>query len=133
MSKLIREQAEGGRLHIDSPLMGESLVSRALLIELTEKLLERGVNQTKVQELLIAITRLAKWVDVPAEAVLPVVAADPDDDAILACAVVGQASYLVTYDPHFDVLDGAYRGVKITKALPFLWALRGKQFLSDEV
>ena len=31
MSKLIREQAEGGRLHIDSPLMGESLVSRALL------------------------------------------------------------------------------------------------------
>ena len=31
MSKLIREQAEGGRLHIESPLMGESLVSRALL------------------------------------------------------------------------------------------------------
>lgn len=31
MSKLIKENQEGGRLHIDSPLMGESLVSRALL------------------------------------------------------------------------------------------------------
>ncbi|EFL50633.1 aspartate/glutamate/uridylate kinase [Solidesulfovibrio fructosivorans JJ]] len=31
MSKLIKEAQEGGRLHIDSPLMGESLVSRKLL------------------------------------------------------------------------------------------------------
>ncbi|UJX42029.1 uridine kinase [Desulfovibrio sp. JY] len=31
MSKLIKETQEGGRLHIDSPLMGESLVSRKLL------------------------------------------------------------------------------------------------------
>ncbi|WP_428569785.1 MAG: uridine kinase [Solidesulfovibrio sp. DCME] len=31
MGKLVKEQQEGGRLHIDSPLMGESLVSRALL------------------------------------------------------------------------------------------------------
>ncbi|MEL7642449.1 MAG: uridine kinase [Solidesulfovibrio sp.] len=31
MGKLVKEQQEGGRLHIDSPLMGESLVSRSLL------------------------------------------------------------------------------------------------------
>jgi len=104
------------------------LISQALLTELVEKLLARDVSHEKIQELLIAIIRLATWVDVHAEAVLPVVAADPDDDLILACAVVGQADYLVTYDPHFDVLGGSYRGVKITKAIPFLWALRGRRF-----
>jgi molybdenum storage protein len=31
MSKLIKESSEMGRLHIDTPLMGESLVSKALL------------------------------------------------------------------------------------------------------
>ena len=46
------------------------------------------------------------------------------NDAILACAVIGMADYLITYDPHFDVLAGTYHGIKIVKALPFLWTLR---------
>jgi predicted nucleic acid-binding protein len=61
------------------------------------------------------------------EAVVPVVNADPDDDQILACATVGEANYLVTYDPHFDLLEGMYRGIEITKALSFLWKVRGDQ------
>ena len=31
MGKLIKEESDTGRLHIDSPLMGESLVSKELL------------------------------------------------------------------------------------------------------
>ena len=31
MGKLIKEEGETGRLHIDTPLMGESLVSKELL------------------------------------------------------------------------------------------------------
>ena len=103
------------------------LVSQALLLELVGKLQERGIGQDQIQELLATIARLAEWVDVPPEAVVPVVTADPDDDQILACATVGGASYLVTYDPHFDVLEGMYRGIEITKALPFLWKVRGDQ------
>ena len=72
------------------------LVSQALLIELMGKLQERGIGQDQIQELLATITRLAEWVDVPPEAVVPVVTADPDDDQILACATVGGANYLVT-------------------------------------
>ena len=53
--------------------------------------------------------------------------ADPDDDQILACAVAGEADFLVTYDPHFDPLHGVYGDIKITKVLPFLWAVRGDQ------
>jgi len=54
-----------------------------------------------------------------------VISEDPDDDPILACAMTGKADYLVTYDLHFEPLGGSHGGVKITKALPFLWALRG--------
>jgi hypothetical protein len=85
------------------------LVSQALLVELVGKLEERGIGQDQIQELLVAINRLAEWVDVPPEAVVPVVVADSDDDQILACAIVGGAHYLVTYDPHFDLLEGMYQ------------------------
>ncbi|MFO7634368.1 MAG: putative toxin-antitoxin system toxin component, PIN family [Caldilinea sp.] len=103
------------------------LVSQALLEELVEKLQERGIEQDQIQELLVTIGRLAQWVDVPQDVVVSVVAADPDDDSILACTVVGKANYLVTYDPHFDLLQGVYGSIKITKALPFLWTVRGDQ------
>jgi predicted nucleic acid-binding protein len=56
--------------------------------------------------------------------VAPVILADPDDDLVIACAVVGQATHLVTYDPHFAVLGGKYQGVHIVDALDFLAVLR---------
>jgi putative PIN family toxin of toxin-antitoxin system len=113
---------------IDRWLAGEFklLVSDALADELAEKLLERGIDPDRVIEFLALLERLAEWVDVPADAVRPVVAADPDDDPILACAVVGRADYLISYDPHFEPLGGAYQGFQIVKALPFLWSLRGE-------
>ena len=101
------------------------LVSDALLEEVAGKLVERGIEQERVIEFLTLVGRLAEWVDVPPEAVRPVIADDPDDDHILACAVVGKADWLVSYDPHFDSLGEDYQGIKITKALPFLWVVRG--------
>jgi len=101
------------------------LVSDVLLEEVAEKLVERGIEQERIIEFLTLVGWLAEWVDVPAEAVKSVVADDPDDDHILACAVVGKADYLVSYDPHFEPLGEEYQGVRITKALPFLWAVRG--------
>ncbi len=101
------------------------LVSDALLEEVAGKLMEHGIEQERVIEFLTLVGRLAEWVDVPPEAVKPVIVADPDDDVIMACAVVGKADYLVSYDPHFDCLEEEYQGIKVTKALPFLWAVRG--------
>jgi putative PIN family toxin of toxin-antitoxin system len=103
------------------------LVCDALVDELAEKLVERGISQERVIEFLTLLGRLAEWVDVPDQAVEPVIEADPDDDVILACAVVGGADYLVTYDPHFNVLGGEHRDMRITQALPFLWAVRGDE------
>jgi uncharacterized protein len=100
------------------------LTCDALNDELIEKLLERRVQPDEITRLSASLLRLAEWVDVPSGAVTRVLP-DPDDDIVLACAVLGEADYLVTYDPHFDVLGGQWRDIKIVKALPFLWILRG--------
>jgi len=101
------------------------VVSQALTAEVIEKLLQHQIGLEQITELMANLERLGEWAQVPAQDIPAVIAADPDDDLILACAVMGEADYLVTYDPHFQVLNGEYRGVKITKALPFLWAVRG--------
>jgi hypothetical protein len=55
------------------------------------------------------------------------IAAHSDDNAILACAYVGRASHIVTYDPHFGVPGGAYGGIPIVDGLHFLYIVRGDQ------
>lgn len=102
------------------------VVSDALVDEVAEKLLERRISEDRITELLALLLQLAEWVEVPPESIRAVVQEDPEDDPILACAVAGRAAYLVTYDAHFDALGGSFEGVKITKALPFLWELRGE-------
>jgi putative PIN family toxin of toxin-antitoxin system len=103
------------------------LVSDALVDELAEKLLERRIPADQVTEFLALLAGMAEWIAVPPDAVHPVVPEDPDDDVILACAIVGKADYLVTYDTHFEPLGDSYAGIKIRKAVPFLWALRGER------
>lgn len=100
------------------------LTSNAIVDELTEKLRERGIERERTTEFLATLIALAEYVEVPDEAIQPVIATDPDDDHVLACAVEGKADYLVSYDPHFDVLGEVYRNIRIVKALPFLWAVR---------
>ena len=108
------------------------LVSDALVAELVDKLLEKRIDPDRVADLVTSILQMAEWVHVPAAAVRPIITRDPDDDHVLACAVVGKADYLITYDPHFDLLGGSYETFQITKALPFLWKLRGDQPPDDE-
>lgn len=100
------------------------LTSDALIDELATKLLERGIEYEQVISFLATMTHLAEYIEVPAHAVQPIITADPDDDHVLACAVVAKADYLVSYDPHFNLLGGSYQGIRIVKALPFLWAVR---------
>ena len=99
------------------------LICTPLAEEIVEKLLDRHVDNEKVVDLVKTLADWAEWVEVPAEKIESLLS-DPDDNVIVACAVEGGANYLVTYDPHFDSLQGEYRGVKIVKAIPFLEALR---------
>ena len=101
------------------------LISETLAAELVEKLEAKRISLPKITTLLDLIAQRAIWVDVAAEDV-PDVLLDPDDNHVVACAVVGQADYLVTYDRHFAPLGDEYQGVRIVRPLPFLWAVRGE-------
>jgi uncharacterized protein len=93
--------------------------------ELIEKLVEKDISSEDIDKQISALASAAEWVIVPEEKIESLLS-DPDDNVIVACAVEGGVNYLVTYDPHFDSLQGEYRGVKIVKAIPFLEALRKK-------
>jgi len=54
-----------------------------------------------------------------------VVPDDPDDDVVLACAVVGHAEYIVSRDNHLLKM-GAYQGIPIISAESFARILRGQ-------
>lgn len=98
--------------------------SAETLTELTEKLWEKGVALDLIEKYTADLVRLGKFVRLDPKDIKRVILDDPDDDVVIACAVKGGADYLVTYDPHFDVLGGEYKGVRIVNALEFLEALR---------
>ena len=108
------------------------LVSRAILEEVVEKLDELGIHQQLTVELISHIMADAEYINVTTKDVQRVIEDHPDDDQILACAVVGRADYLVTYDPHFDCLGGEYQGIQILDGLHFLYVVRGDVKQSDE-
>ena len=99
------------------------IICTPLAKEIVEKLLERNIEISQVENLVAALVKLAEWVEVP-EDKIEALLSDPDDNVIVACAVQGQANYLVTYDPHFETLGSVYKSIQIVKAIPFLEVLR---------
>ena len=59
----------------------------------------------------------------PAQLEITAVAEDPTDDKILACAVEGQADYVVSSDEHLTSL-GSVSGIPIVRPSRFLELLR---------
>ena len=103
------------------------LYSDDMLVELIEKFQTRRIAPDTSDRYLADLIALGEHVIVTLEQVPNVIEADPDDNAILACAFVGRATHIVTYDPHFDVLGGAYEGIPILDGLHFLYTVRGDQ------
>ena len=101
------------------------LYSDDMLVELIEKLHARRIAQEASDLYLADLIAYGEHVIVLPEQVPDAIAADPDDNAILACALVGPATHIVTYDPHFDVLGGAFHGIPILDGLHFLYVVRG--------
>ena len=51
---------------------------------------------------------------------LKVVSANPDDDKVIECAVVGGATHIITGDSRHLLPLGSYQGIFIVKAADFL-------------
>jgi predicted nucleic acid-binding protein len=103
------------------------LVCGAIVDEFIEKLMVRSIARKDIETFVALLDAMAEWVEVPEAAIVRRIAADADDDVVVACAIAGNANFLVTYDPHFAPLGDIYEGIRISKALPFLWAVRGDE------
>ena len=82
----------------------ELFTSPTLLVELQDVLSRKqfaarleAANVT-VSELLLGYSALATVIE--AEAIEPVILADPDDDAVLACALAAQSEVITSGDNH---------------------------------
>jgi putative PIN family toxin of toxin-antitoxin system len=74
--------------------------------------------------LVLGYAALARLVE-PAE-IAPVILADPDDDAVLACAVAAHAEIIVSGDSHLlDLKD--YKGILIVTAAHLLTRITPEQ------
>lgn len=77
--------------------------------------------------ILAFVARLHRHSQVtPGRLQVRVIAEDPDDNAVLACAKEGDAAYIVTGDGHLLSL-GAYEGIPIVTPVQFLRALAERQ------
>jgi len=103
----------------------EFLYCADLLSEYREKLTAKNVQADKARRFLDDLVSKGTSIVLTPADILPRVPNDPDDDMVIACAIAGEATYLVTYDPHLHALGEEYQGVCILDGLHFLYALRG--------
>lgn len=102
----------------------ELYLAYPMVLEL-EEVLNYERFQARLQMLEVTPAQLAAYAMTLAIALdvsrphLPIVAADPDDDIFLLCAVEARAVYLVTNDRHLLALK-SYQGVGIVKIEDFL-------------
>lgn len=82
-------------LYTSAPLLGElhGVLGRE---KFTKHLQVRDLTATQIFEGYAALTTVV----VPAT-ILPAIIDDPDDDAVLACAVAAKVDLVVSGDPHF--------------------------------
>lgn len=97
----------------------EGLTCTEILDELAEKLttkLNLSLSETTdVIADLLGFLRVVKITDT-----LKAVPADPEDDKIIECAVVGEATHIVTGDRRHLLPLGSYQGILILTATDFL-------------
>jgi putative PIN family toxin of toxin-antitoxin system len=105
--KLI-DAAQAGSLILcaSAPLLAElhGVLGRE---KFAEHLQARGLSATQIFEGYAALTTA-----VAPAIILPAIIDDPDDDAVLACAVAAKADLVVSGDPHLVKLE-QYEGVPI--------------------
>jgi len=89
--------------------------------------LQRYYTDEERTHFVALIMVLSEVVDLPIsseeEASIPRISRDPDDDMVIACAVVGEADVIVTGDEDLLVLERA-GGIPILTATQFLEMLR---------
>ena len=96
----------------------EAVTCQEILDELEEKLKARfGYSADRATEAINDVLIFARLVTIANK--LKIIAADPDDDKVLECAVEGQATHIVSGDRHLLSLDN-FKGNAVVSAVDFL-------------
>ncbi|MEX0715834.1 MAG: putative toxin-antitoxin system toxin component, PIN family [Planctomycetaceae bacterium] len=97
----------------------EGVTCPELIDELTEKLESKlGFTSEKSFETVAELLGFLRVV--PIESLLQVVAADPDDDKVLECALAAGATHVVTGDRRHLLPLGHFQGIPIVTPADFL-------------
>ncbi|MFH1562782.1 MAG: putative toxin-antitoxin system toxin component, PIN family [Nitrospirota bacterium] len=100
------------------------LYSKELLHEITRKFVEKGIDIRYVIALIADLRLLGECIEIATQKIKRVIVDDSDDDVIVACAIEGKATHIVTYDSHFDFFSGNYQEIKVVDGLHFLFCVR---------
>ena len=97
----------------------EGMTCREVLDELAEKLETKlRFSPAQITDTTSDLLTFLRLVTIPNR--LKVVTADPDDDKVVECAVVGDATHIVTGDRRHLLPLGSYQGIAIVSAADFL-------------
>ena len=109
--------AEQGRVTLCmNPAMVTELAEVLTYERLQPRLQQLGLTPT---ELVAYVLTVASIFEVTESEEAPIVAADPDDDIFLHCAVAAGAAYVVSGDHHLLDLE-MYAGIRILSVRDFL-------------
>ncbi|MBI1923558.1 putative toxin-antitoxin system toxin component, PIN family [Candidatus Poribacteria bacterium] len=96
-----------------------SVTCREILAEFEAKLrLKRNMSALHAARAVTEVLSFSRLVTITNT--LRVVAADPGDDKVLECAVVGGVTHIVTGDRRHLLPLGSYQGISIVTATDFL-------------
>jgi len=95
-----------------------------MLYEIVRKFREKSIPPRYTVALIGDLKSIGEAVPLRPYEAPPIILDDPDDDIFVACARVGGATHIVTYDSHFEVLSGEMEGIKILDGLHFLYVVR---------
>jgi uncharacterized protein len=108
----------------------ELLVSEAVLTEYDKSLryekvrLFHRLTDARINEIMASLRQETTLIEVQQEP--QIITADPSDNKFLACAIAGNADYIISGDKHLLAL-GSYQGIKILSPAIFLTELANLQ------
>lgn len=96
----------------------ESVTCQAILDELSEKLLVKFQFSEEMAQMAVEeARRFSRLIEI--SGALKAVPDDPDDDMVVECAVIGNATHIVTGDKHLLSLTN-HQDIAILKAAEFV-------------